>query len=121
MGHALLAKLVEYGLMAWLVMLALLLLFRLLTWPSQFAGLLARDPYAARNKGLAPERVQLLAAFVFVLFGYAFHALSAWQVPAGPMKNRPVMPDAPQALLVMLGASHTIYLSGKLGRKIARK
>jgi len=121
MGHERLAGLIEYGLMIWLIALVALILFRLVTRPSQFAGLIAGDMNASGKHGIAPDRLQLLAVFLFALAGFAMSTLGAKALPLDPATHRPIMPEVPQSLLVMLGASHTIYLSGKLGRKMTRK
>lgn len=95
-------------LLVWLGALGALLAYRTLTGQLSATGLLAHD-LSDQSETTTPERLQLLVAFLFALGGYVVHALHAPGTPTS-------LPEVPNALLVLLGGSHAIYLSGKLGR-----
>ena len=90
-----------------------LVLFRIVTHPAQLRGMLV-DTTPALGAGSQPERVQLLVTFLFALGAYAYAGLRL-SAHGGPIKS---LPDAPTSLLVLLGASQTVYLSGKIGRSL---
>jgi hypothetical protein len=59
---------------------------------------------------VTPERLQMLAATALSAIAYIQLALS--------QKSLGRLPDAPPELLGFFGASHAIYLSTKLGRRL---
>jgi hypothetical protein len=103
-----LAHWMVWGLTGWLIAIAALVGFRCLNGGMRLAGMLAQDAQGQAEGRPAPERVQLLVMFLIALIGYARVALTT---PASPS-----MPPVPPEILVLLGGSHGIYLSGKLTR-----
>ncbi len=73
------------------------------------------------NDGVAdqfhPERAQLL---LFSLFGIAAYVFSTVNAVSASTTTLTVLPDIPDELLMILGASNTFYLSGKFGRTVGR-
>lgn len=104
--------------LAWLAGLALMIAFAMLSGRVMLAGLFTTD---IDNDGVAdefhPERVQLL---LFSLFGIAAYVFAAMDAVAASKTALTVLPDIPDELLMILGASNTFYLSGKFGRTVNR-
>jgi hypothetical protein len=104
--------------LAWLAGLALLIVFSMLSGRVMLAGLFTTD---IDNDGVAdefhPERVQLL---LFSVFGIAAYVFSTMDAVAASKTALTVLPDIPDELLMILGASNTFYLSGKFGRTVNR-
>lgn len=100
--------------LAWLAGLVLLIAFAMLRGRVILNGLFTTD---IDNDGVAdqfhPERVQLL---LFSVFGIAAYVFSTMDAVAASTAALTVLPDIPDELLMMLGASNTFYLSGKFGR-----
>lgn len=100
--------------LAWLAGLVLLIAYSMLTGRVMLAGLFTTD---IDNDGVAdefhPERVQLL---LFSVFGIAAYVFSTMDAVAASTTALTVLPDIPDELLMILGASNTFYLSGKFGR-----
>ena len=84
-------------------------------------GGLLRPAGDVDNDGVAdefhPERVQLL---LFSVFGIAAYVFATMDVVAASTATLTVLPDIPDELLMIMGASNTFYLSGKFGRSVAR-
>ena len=120
MDHAAISRILEGGLLVWVGALALVLSYRILTQRVPTRGFLNLEIQGRSTGRLAPDRVQLLAAFAVALAGYAFHALAAGPPHIDAASGLPSMPEVPQSLLVLFAGSHAIYLSGKLGRKFTR-
>ena len=104
--------------LAWLAGLALMIVFSMLSGRVMLAGLFTTD---IDNDGLAdefhPERVQLL---LFSVFGIAAYVFATMDAVAASKTALTVLPDIPDELLMIMGASNTFYLSGKFGRSVAR-
>ena len=113
MGLAEISALTEWGLLCWLGAMALLVLYRCLNGGISLSGILAQDAEHNAQGRPSPERVQLLAMFLFALVAYAKLALEAAH---GHVLTS--LPDVPNELLVLFAGSNGIYLSAKLGRTI---
>jgi hypothetical protein len=104
--------------LTWLAGLAVLLVLEFLRGRIWFRGLFTTD---IDGDGVAdefhPERVQL---FIMSLFGIVGYAMMAMDAVAGAKTPLTVLPDIPEELLMILGASNTFYLSGKFGRTLQR-
>jgi hypothetical protein len=114
-----LAEIAEKGLVIWLALLAVVVGMRCMRGDINLAGLLAHDTADLGDARPAPERVQLLVAFVFALVAYARLTLHATQGADAPLPTQ--LPEAPTELVMLLGGSQSIYLAGKLGRSILRR
>jgi hypothetical protein len=106
-----LSLIVRDAVIGWLVLVALLFVYRCLNGAINTFGLLARSDDQAADGHPSPERVQLLLAFFIAVAGYARIAIRAAQGPSAPH----ALPDAPAELVALFIASHAIYLGGKLG------
>jgi hypothetical protein len=97
----------------WLVAVAALVSYRLLTERAATAGLLRLTP----DGPVDPERVQMLIGTLAAAATYAGLALST----AGQSEN-PItaLPEVPDSVLVLLGGSQFLYLGGKLTRRIVQ-
>ncbi|HWA04683.1 MAG TPA: hypothetical protein VG819_14275 [Rhizomicrobium sp.] len=114
-----LAELAEKFLLVWLALMAAVVGLRCIHGDINLAGLLAHDSSDLADARPAPERVQLLASFLFALIAYARLALDATQ---GANADLPVqLPEAPAGLVLLLAGSQSIYLTGKLGRALTRR
>jgi ABC-type amino acid transport system permease subunit len=105
-------NLLAAGLVAWLGLVALLIAVRVSRGDIRVAGFLA-DTTGAEIR-VAPERVVALVAFPLVLLMYATNALNAELTVVG---GRPVMPDVPEYLLMLLIGGNGLYLTGKIARR----
>src|SRR3954468_6103087 len=88
---------------AWLLALAALVAYRMLTGRIRLAGLLSAD-----GDRFSPERLQMLLMTLGTLGAFAESALSQGRLPV-----------LPGGLVGTLGASHLVYLGGKLWRRFA--
>jgi len=104
--------------LGWLAALALSLVIEMLRGRMQLNGLFTTD---VDNDGIAdefhPERVQLL---LISLLGIASYAYMVMQAAVASKAALAVMPDIPDELVMLLGASNSFYLSGKYGRTLKR-
>lgn len=110
MGLPGIAQGVEQVLLYWLAAIAVLVLYRCLTGDVNVGGMLCHDD----NSAVAADRAQLLFVFLLTLATYARTAIASTQGIVAPLPTK--LPEAPTELVALFGASHTIYLSGKLGR-----
>ncbi len=94
------------GLLAWLVLLALIIITRVLNGELKSDGLLARS----RGADVAPERALSMMVFPVVIASYAYLALHA------DVSEKATLPDVPDQLLMLLIGSNGIYLAGKIAR-----
>lgn len=105
-------------LLAWLTGLAAVLLIAMFRGTVQMNGLFTTD---IDNDGVAdqfhPERVQMLLVSLFGIVGYAYLTIDAAHASAAALK---VLPDIPDELVMLLGASNSFYLTGKFGRSLTR-
>ena len=101
------------GLLAWIGALVALFVQRIFSNAINVSGFLVSSSAEVRSSQPQIERMQMLGIFLFSLAAYAIKALTA-QFEDGP----PALPDVPNSLLVLFGASQAIYLSGKVGRGI---
>jgi len=105
-------------LLGWLVGLAATLLYAMMRGSMQMNGLFTTD---VDNDGIAdqfhPERVQLLLVSLFGIVGYAIMTMDAAHAAKTTLT---VLPDIPDELLMLLGASNSFYLTGKFGRSFKR-
>jgi hypothetical protein len=110
--------LLSFILLTWLVGLAGVIVFEFFRGRIWFQGLFTTD---IDGDGIAdefhPERVQLLIMSLFGIVGYAMLTMDAASASNATLT---VLPDIPEELLMMLGASNTFYLSGKYGRTLQR-
>ncbi len=102
-------SLLEHELHAFLILLAAILVFRLLTRKIQLAGLLNRKEDAAR---VSPERVQLLLATL---------AVSAKYLGSVVHGTTGTMPEVSREWLYLFGGSSGIYASVKAITTLTRK
>jgi hypothetical protein len=91
-------------LMGFVLGLAVIVVFQLLTGHINMRGLLAAKD---RSTNVSPERVQLLVLTLSVGFAYIN------QVSAG---DGATLPDIPNNWLYVLGGSSSVYAAGKLWR-----
>lgn len=105
-------------LVVWLLGLAAVIALAMLSGRVWLFGLFTTD---IDDDGVAdefhPERVQLLLMSIFGIGGYVIMTMDAAAASATGLK---VLPDVPEELLMLLGASNTFYLSGKFGRTLTR-
>lgn len=107
------ARILAAGLLAWLGLVALLLLVRMRRRGIRVTGLLAHDP-ARAGEQVTPERLVAMVLGPAVLAGYAFTALTTdLGVSAS---GRPILPDLPEPLLTLLTGGNGLYLAGKITR-----
>lgn len=95
-----------------LLALLVMVLYRMLTGKINTQYLF----YGTRSDGtryFSPERVQLMIFTVWVGLSYLFDTYET-QVVHLPAGTQPVLPDVPTKTLVLLGASHGVYLAGKI-------
>ena len=102
----------------WLLGLALSILYAIFNGRIQMNGLFSTD---VDHDGIAdefhPERVQMILISAFGLAGYALMAMDAATASQAPLK---ILPDVPEELVLLLGASNSMYLTGKFGRTLKR-
>jgi len=102
----------------WLLGLALSILYAMFNGGIQMNGLFSTD---VDNDGIAdefhPERVQLLLISLLGIGGYAIMTMNAASASSTALT---VLPDVPEELMMLLGASNTFYLTGKFGRNLKR-
>jgi hypothetical protein len=110
--------LLSFVLLAWLACLAVALVYEMFVGAIQMNGLFATD---VDNDGIAdefhPERVQMLLISAVGLVSYAFMAMDAAIASKAAL---PMLPEVPDELVMLLGASNTMYLTGKFGRTLKR-
>lgn len=102
-------SLLELELHAFLMLLAAILVFRLLTRKIQLSGLLNRKEDAGR---VSPERVQLLLATL---------AMSAKYLGSVIHGTAGIMPDVSREWLYLFGGSSGLYASVKAVTTLTRK
>lgn len=111
-------ELLSTVLVVWLLGLAAAIALAMLSGRVWLFGLFTTD---VDGDGIAdefhPERVQLLLMSIFGIGGYAIMTMNAASASTAGFK---VLPDVPEELLMLLGASNTFYLSGKFGRTLTR-
>lgn len=105
-------------LLAWLAGLALAFAYAMFNGDIQMNGLFSTD---VDNDGIAdefhPERVQMILISLFGLAGYALMTIDAATASKTALT---VLPDVPEELVMLLGASNSMYLTGKFGRTLKR-
>lgn len=105
-------------LLAWLTGLAAVMFYAMVSGAVQMNGMFTTD---VDNDGVAdqfhPERVQLLLISLFGIAGYAIMTMDAATASKAALT---VLPDIPDELLMLLGASNSFYLTGKFGRTLKR-
>ena len=106
-------KILEYGLLAWFCLLALLLALRMLRRNITISGMLMAEPDAGR---MAPERLLQMAAFPVVLFYLVQQGLQVDVSAALAAGARPSLPNIPDNLITLLTGTNTLYLAGKIAR-----
>ena|ERR1043166_4715534 len=106
------AKYLEYGLLAWLGLLALLIAIRILRRDIVVDGFLTHKAGDAR---VLPERALHMAVFPAVLAFYVYTALQT-DVTAVAEGVRPSLPQVPDYLLSLLTGTNSLYLAGKIAR-----
>jgi hypothetical protein len=104
------ADVIRYAILPWLFLLFAVILLKLLRGDINTVGLLRSSP----GGRIEPERVTVLAASLSAIGAYALDVLHSG-VLTGP-KGEPMMPDAPESLLLLLAAANGLYLTGKLVR-----
>ncbi len=113
MSNALVGNILAAGLLAWIALLALVLIVRYFDQKRRPTGYLAGK--AGRNAATQPERVAVIMIFPVVALFYAAYALSI-DINAVPAGTRPSLPDVPEYLLALLTGGNTLYLAGKFVR-----
>ena len=81
--------------------------YRLLTGAINLQGLAAHGP----GEAMAVDRVQAVAASVGAAGAYLWIAVADMAASAGPLT---ALPDVPNWLMTVVGASQAVYLGGKL-------
>src|SRR6185295_3136604 len=97
-----LARVMRIEISCFMIGLAVIVLFGMLTRTINTKGLL-RDK--GTSSGFSPARLQLLIATVVVAFYYIGQALSN--------TNTGTFPTIPNEMLLILGGSHAFYLGSK--------
>ena len=95
-----------------LLILLVLVLYRLLTGKINTQYLFYGQKFDG-TRYLSPERVQLMIFTLWVGLSYLLDTYET-QVVHLPPGTKPVLPDVPTKTLALLGASHVIYLAGKV-------
>jgi hypothetical protein len=106
------ADILSAGLRTWMLALAAVIAFRLLTGQINNHGLFRSTNRARR--WARPERLQAGVVIPIVLGGYALEVLQTGAVTTE--SGQLALPDVPEALLVVLAASNSLYLAGKVTR-----
>jgi hypothetical protein len=106
-----LAHYAEVGLIIWLALLAGVVFQKLITDTSRLNGLLTSDGGGSGEV----DRIQLLMIAAFTIGGYLLQAAHAMNASDEPLRR---LPDADPALIALLAGGQSIYLSGKLFRKL---
>ena len=110
--------LLSFVMLGWLAALALSMAYEMFAGRIWLNGLFTTD---LNNDGIAdefhPERVQLL---VISLAGIATYAYTTVKAVTASKTAMTILPDVPEELMMILGASNTFYLSGKFGRTLTR-
>jgi hypothetical protein len=105
-------------LLGWLAALALSLVVEMVRGRVHLNGLFTTD---VNHDGIAdefhPERVQLLLVSALGIASYAYMVMQAAIASKAALT---VMPEIPDELVMLLGASNSFYLSGKYGRTLKR-
>jgi len=104
--------------LAWLGALALVLVCAMFNGTLLMNGLFTTD---VDNDGIADEfhleRVQMLLISLFGIVGYAAMTVDTAHASKAALT---ILPDIPEELLMLLGASNSFYLTGKFGRTFKR-
>jgi hypothetical protein len=103
----------KVAMLCWVGAVLALVAYRCLTGGIELHGLFEHRDTEGGMPHFAPERVQLLAMFLFALVAYAVLGLRAL--------GKSSLPDVPNELLLPLAGSHAIYLSGKARRMLFMK
>ena len=106
------AKILEYGLLAWFALLTLLIATRILRREIDVSGLLSQ---AAGDGRILPERALHIAVFPAVVAYYVYTSLHV-DVMAVAEGTRPSLPDVPEYLLTLLMGTNSVFLAGKIAR-----
>ena len=121
MGFEDAARYMGIGISAWLLALAVLVAYQLLTGVIPLHGMLrtgGQNPSGKADPNIIDtERVQLLITF---LIGVAFY-IKAGAVALNQTTPLTAMPEPPGLLGEVLLASNAIYLAGKYGRKLQQR
>jgi hypothetical protein len=111
-------ELLSVVLLAWLAGLVLAFAYAMFNGVIQMNGLFSTD---VDNDGIAdefhPERVQMILISAFGLGGYVLMVMDTAAASAAALT---VLPDVPEELVMLLGASNSMYLTGKFGRTLKR-
>jgi hypothetical protein len=107
---ALIAKVLEVGLVVWLGLMALLIFCKLLRGTINARGLLADNPETAGTE-MQPERAVAMLVFPLVLLHLAVGSMS---IDASVQRS---LPDVPEYLVTLLTGGNGVYLAGKMLRK----
>lgn len=97
--------------MMWPMLLIAMISYWLITGKIHTHGLLSLKA----GEKINAERVQMLAISVFAIGGYMMSVLRDTANAEAPLT---ILPDVPTELIAIFAASQTIYLSGKLARRI---
>lgn len=101
------AKIVEYGLLTWFGLLALLIGIRILRRDIAVSGFLT---HRSGEETVAPERALMMAVFPVVLAYYVYTAMSV------DIATTRSLPEVPDYLLSLLTGTNSLYLAGKIAR-----
>lgn len=97
---------------ALLSLLSATIVLRLLSGAINLSGLLATE----NGGGVEPERLQAVAVAVGVPILYAIDVVEAFRAE----ETLTALPGMPEWMLVVAGASQTLYVGGKIARNVAR-
>jgi hypothetical protein len=96
------ASIIRFVMAAWLILLATVIFYRLLTGSINTKGMLDDK---GSGSGFSPARLQLMISTAVVALYYIGQALTS--------KNTGQFPTIPNEMLVILGGSHAFYLGSK--------
>jgi hypothetical protein len=111
MTIAFISKALATGLLAWMALLALLIVMRILRGDINADGMLM---YRADEGGFNPERALTMAVFPTIIITYAYSALNMDLSATASLPLR--LPEVPESLLSLLIGTNGLYLAGKVAR-----
>jgi hypothetical protein len=112
MTPELIAQVLKAGLLVWLVLLMAIVVGRMLRGDMSTRGLLAHDPERAGTE-TAPSRAIAMLVFPLVILFLILKALEFDPSTIVP-GVRPMFPDIPDNLVLLLTGGNGVYLAGKM-------
>ncbi len=104
-------SIIQYAILPWLLLFFAAVALQILRGDINTKGLLR-----SHSSGeIDPERVAIMGTTLFAAGAYLLQAFETGAIYV-PATNSYHMPDIPEALLVLLGGTNSIYLGGKIIR-----